>query len=271
MLGNIKIGQYIPGDSWYYRLDPRTKIIATLLFVIVAFLANSTEGYIITAVYALVILLTSGISLKSFYRSVKPIFILILFTFTLNVFFNRQGDLMFEFYFIKIYSEGLYRSLIIVFRLILIVLMSSLMTFTTKPNDLTDGLESVMKPFKLIGIPTSELALMISIALRFIPTLLEEAERIIKAQTSRGADFTDGKLKDKIVQIISLLVPMFVIAFKRASELADTMEARGYIPGKKRTRLNELKYNLRDFILYFAMICFTASIIYSRYGVIYAT
>lgn len=263
MLGNIKIGQYLPGDSWFYRLDARTKILTTLVFVIVVFFANSAPTYGIVTAYALFLILTSGVSFNNFVRSLKPILFLMVFSFVINVFVTRTGDII-DLKIIKIYIDGVIRGGIIISRLILIVSITSLLTFTTKPTDMTDGIEAVMKPFKYIGVPTSELALMISISLRFIPTLLEEAEKIMKAQSSRGADFVEGKLKDKIIQIISLLIPMFVIAFKRAEDLANAMEARGYVPGQQRSRLNELKYQQTDYLYYIFITIFVFGIVYFR-------
>lgn len=318
MLDNIKIGQYLRGDSWYYRLDPRNKLVITTLFIVLIFLANSWLTYGIVAFFTLAIVLTSGVSLKFFYRSIRPIFILMLFTFFLNLFFLRGGKLLIEIPLIQVYQTSLIYHLIswialgillisliglvffkhlegrlatrtfkygflitllihvllmivfrertniwfqwklpiyqdalinggfIIIRLIMIISFSSLLTFTTKPTDLTLAIEKVLAPLRVIKVPVSELALMISIALRFIPTLLEETQKILKAQTSRGADFSEGNVKDKIVQIISLLIPMFIISFKRAEDLANAMEARGYVPGAKRTSLRVLRWRLAD-------------------------
>ncbi len=328
MLDNIKLGQYLYGDSWYYRLDPRAKLVMTSFFIVIIFLANNIITYIGAAVFTLFIVLTSGVSLKFFYRSIRPIFFLILLTFLLNLFFYRAGETfppisisinkiivgiyliiiisiillrLFKLieryisakifkistlviiilnivivYFYKneqitwsfewlIYKNAVMNGGFIILRLILIISFSSLLTFTTKPTDLTLAIEHVLSPFKLIKLPVSELALMITISLRFIPTLLEETQKILKAQTSRGADFTEGNLKDKVIQIISLLIPMFIISFKRAEDLANAMEARGYVPGKKRTSLRELKWHLRDTFYIFSFILLTGYFIYFRY------
>lgn len=317
MLNSIKLGQYLPGDSWYYRLDPRNKLIMTSLYIIFIFLANSWQTYGLITLFTLIVVLTSGISLKFFYRSLRPIFFIMIFTFVLNLFFIRSGSKLtdlpiFRLYevtyypqiislvllglitlmmiilpliklldgrlgvrifkysllgvfliniaFILIYRDAAYTKALhipiyrdalvnggfIVLRLILIVSFSSLLTFTTKPTDLTLAIERVLRPLKVIKVPVSEIAIMISIALRFIPTLLEETQKILKAQTSRGADFSEGNIKEKIVQIISLLVPMFIISFKRAEELAYAMEARGFVPGQKRTSYRVLKWRMVD-------------------------
>ncbi|ERJ12356.1 energy-coupling factor transporter transmembrane component T family protein [Haloplasma contractile] len=264
MLDNIKLGQYLQGDSWFYRLDPRIKIIGTFTFIVIIFLAKDWTYGIIT-LFSLIVILTSGISLKFFYRSIRPIFFLMLFTFVLNLFFIKEGDVLVTIFdVVKIHEGALTRGAQIILRLILIVSFTSLLTFTTKPTDLTVGLESVFSPLKIIKFPAAELALMISISLRFIPTLLEETQKIMKAQTSRGADFTDGKLKEKVLQIVSLLVPMFIISFKRAEDLANAMEARGYIPGKERTRLNQLKLKLRDYLYLTSFLVVTALLVLYR-------
>ncbi|NLG81336.1 MAG: energy-coupling factor transporter transmembrane protein EcfT [Bacilli bacterium] len=327
MLDNIKLGQYLHGDSWYYRLDPRGKLVMSTFFIVIIFMANNWITYLAATLFTLLIVLTSGVPLKYFYRSIKPIVVLIFFTFFLNLFFYRTGTplpplniiinkiiviiygvfvaLLITFRFTKvidryiipkifkittlvfilinillsyglnytefswsfhwiIYKNALINGGYIILRLILIISMSSLLTFTTKPTDLTLAIEHVLSPLKIFKFPVSELALMISISLRFIPTLLEETQKVLKAQTSRGADFTEGNIKDKVIQIISLLVPMFIISFKRAEELANAMEARGYIPGRKRTSLRELRWRFTDNIYVLSFILLTAFFIYFR-------
>lgn len=336
MLDSIKLGQYLHGDSWFYRLDPRGKLVITTLFIIVIFLANNLVSYLAVTIFALSIILTSGISLKYFYKSVKPIFFLILITFFLNLFLIKEGSPLFKIPIIRLYKDNVlyheitlaiyvfifilitifrirkkieknisgkiikYLTLLIIvinillmifikkgplisannlivysyalqngsfliLRLILIISFSSLLTFTTKPTDLTLAIEKVLGPLKIFKLPISELALMISISLRFIPTLLEETQKILKAQTSRGADFTEGNIKDKVMQIVSLLIPMFIISFKRAEDLANAMEARGYVPGKARTSLKELKWKYKDTVFLFAFILLATFLIFSKY------
>ncbi len=325
MLDNIKLGQYVHGDSWYYRLDPRAKLLMSTFFILIIFLAYNWMTFLGAAVFTFVIVLTSGVSVKHFYRSIRPIFFLMALTFFLNLFFYRTGDpfppltvyiskvialvygilvvllivlrlakvidkyvigkifkiltllmilinitmtyilkyteLSWTFNWI-IYKESVRNGGFIILRLIMIISFSSLLTFTTKPTDLTLAIERVLTPFKLVKLPVSELALMISISLRFIPTLLEETQKILKAQTSRGADFTEGNIKEKVVQIISLLIPMFIISFKRAEDLANAMEARGYVPGKKRTSLKELKWHLCDTLYVFSFLLLAAYFAY---------
>lgn len=336
MLDNIKLGQYLPGDSWYYRLDPRNKLILTTFFIVIVFFSNNFLTYGIVALFTLGIILTSGVALKHFYKSIRPVMLLMLFTFIINLFFIRSGDILINLPILRIYADaklyhlialyavlGIYVGLIIIrlitknrrlslwrafkylfvvsvivhlaimwiykdqgelikawifpiyndalmhggfiiLRLILIICISSLLTFTTKPTDLTLGIERVLSPLKLLRVQVSELSLMISIALRFIPTLLEETQKILKAQTSRGADFSEGNVKDKIIQIISLLIPMFIISFKRAEDLANAMEARGYVPGQKRTSLRILKWHLRDTLIMLTFILLFGCVLYLR-------
>lgn len=326
VLDNIKLGQYLHGNSWYYRLDPRAKLMMTAFFIIIIFLANSWITYLGATVFTLLIVLTSGVSVKHFYRSIRPLFFLIFFTFILNIIFNKSGEpfppisiriskvlaiifgtfillviilrifkilyisgkiikyltlliIILNFvlmHYIKnehlswlinlvIYKNAVINSGYIILRLLLIISFSSLLTFTTKPSDLTLAIERVLSPLKLIKIPVSEFALMISIALRFIPTLLEETQKVLKAQTSRGADFTEGNLKDKVIQIVSLLIPMFIISIKRAEDLANAMEARGYVPGRKRTSFKVLKWSYIDSLYVLSFILLSIYFGYFRF------
>ncbi len=203
------------------------------------------------------------IPMNYFYRSLKPIFFFVVLTFFLQVLFNKQGELLFSVGPFGIYDEGINLGFFMSIRLIIVVLISTLLTLTTKPSDLTLALESLFKPFKKIGLPVSELALMISIALRFIPTLFEETQKILKAQASRGVDIKEGKFKDKVMQLISLLVPLFILSFKRADELANAMEVRGYVPGRKKTSINRLNWRLADTgLILVCLIIFIGAIMY---------
>ena len=262
-MNGIIIGQYIPGQSFWHRLDPRSKIIATSLFVISSFLIEQWFFMGLLIVAELIAMRLTRIPLNYFYRSLKPVFFFVILTFFLQVLFNKQGELLVSVGPFGIYDEGVNLGFFMSIRLVIVVLISTLLTLTTKPSDLTLALESLFKPFKKIGLPVSELALMISIALRFIPTLFEETQKILKAQASRGVDIKEGKFKDKVVQLISLLVPLFILSFKRADELANAMEVRGYIPGRKKTSINRLNWRLADTgLIVVCLIIFIGAIMY---------
>lgn len=262
-MNGIIIGQYIPGQSFWHRLDPRSKIIATSLFVISSFLIEQWFFMGVLIVAELIAMRLTRIPMNYFYRSLKPILFFVVLTFFLQVLFNKQGELLFSVGPFGIYDEGINLGFFMSIRLIIVVLISTLLTLTTKPSDLTLALESLFKPFKKIGLPVSELALMISIALRFIPTLFEETQKILKAQASRGVDIREGKLKDKVMQLISLLVPLFILSFKRADELANAMEVRGYVPGCKKTSINRLNWRLADTgLILVCLIIFMGAIMY---------
>ena len=262
-MNGIIIGQYIPGQSFWHRLDPRSKIIATSLFVISSFLIEQWFFMGVLIVAELIAMRLTRIPMNYFYRSLKPILFFVVLTFFLQVLFNKQGELLFSVGQFGIYDEGINLGFFMSIRLIIVVLISTLLTLTTKPSDLTLALESLFKPFKKIGLPVSELALMISIALRFIPTLFEETQKILKAQASRGVDIREGKLKDKVMQLISLLVPLFILSFKRADELANAMEVRGYVPGRKKTSINRLNWRLADTgLILVCLIIFMGAIMY---------
>lgn len=262
-MNGIIIGQYIPGQSFWHRLDPRSKIIATSLFVISSFLIEQWFFMGVLIVAELIAMRLTRIPMNYFYRSLKPILFFVVLTFFLQVLFNKQGELLFSVGPFGIYDEGINLGFFMSIRLIIVVLISTLLTLTTKPSDLTLALESLFKPFKKIGLPVSELALMISIALRFIPTLFEETQKILKAQASRGVDIREGKLKDKVMQLISLLVPLFILSFKRADELANAMEVRGYVPGRKKTSINRLNWRLADTgLILVCLIIFMGAIMY---------
>lgn len=252
-MNGIVIGQYLPGQSFWHRLDPRAKILATSLFVVSSFMINSWLFMGLLVVAELVAMRLTKIPLDYFMRSLKPVFFFVILTFFLQVIFNRQGEVIFYLGPIGIYDQGLNLGFFMSIRLVIIVLISTLLTLTTKPSDLTLALESLFNPFKKIGLPVSELALMISIALRFVPTLFEETQKILKAQASRGVDISEGKFKDKVTQLISLLVPLFILSFKRADELANAMEVRGYVPGRARTSINRLCWKLSDTFL--VLVC----------------
>lgn len=251
-MANLTIGQYFPGDSAIHRLDPRTKLLLTIAMIVAVFLCKGFLGYAVLFALILGAAISSGIRLKIMLKALKPILFIIVLTFILNVFFSVSGNVIFSWGFLKITDTGLRTAVFMAIRLMLLVFGTQLLTLTTSPIALTDGLETLLKPLSKIGFPAHELAMMMSIALRFIPTLTEEADKIMKAQKARGADFESGNLAARAKAMLPLLVPLFVSAFRRADELALAMEARCYRGGGHRTRMRVLKYRRID--LYAALI-----------------
>ncbi len=303
-MNNITIGQYVPGNSWIYKLDPRTKILLTIISIVMIFIIPNLEFMILALGLFLVIFLSTRVSLVRVIRGLKGVIFLLTFTFALQLIYNKEGNILYTFNmqiglfnllimlgilifyfftkkFIKfkliytflmlggifsvlwlvkfdmlvwkdfnfdVYDVGLKNASFIFIRIFMMIGITSLLTVSTMSTDINNGLEWVLSPLKVIKVPVSVLSMTISLTLRFIPTLYEETRKIMNAQASRGVDFQEGKLKDKITQIISLLVPMFVISFKRAEDLSNAMEARGYVIGAKRTRIDELKFRALDII-----------------------
>ena len=264
MIRDITLGQYYPGASWVHRLDARTKIIATLLYIIELFVVNNFWGFLIAAVALFAVIAVSKVPLKFILRGLSAIFLIIAFTFLLNL-FMMDGRVLWQWKFLKITDEGVTRAFFMAIRLILLIIGSSIMTLTTKPVELTDGLEKLLSPFSKIGLPSHEIALMMTIALRFIPTLMEETDKIIKAQQARGADFESGNLFQRAKSLIPILVPLFVSSFRIAQDLALAMEARCYHGGKGRTRMNEIHFARGDALAAVLMVLFLAAIIASRF------
>lgn len=246
MMEKMIFGRYIPGDSILHRLDPRSKVLFVFAFIFIIFLANNVYTYGILLLFVAFIVLLAKINIRFLANGLKPVLFLVIFTFVLQVFFNKAGDVIFSLGFIKIYDEGLRQGIFISLRFFLLVLITSLLTLTTTPITLTDGLESILNPLKKLKFPVHELALMMSISLRFIPTLMDETDKIMKAQMARGVDFSGGPVKDRVKAIIPLLIPLFVSSFKRAEELAIAMEARGYRGGEGRTKYRVLQWKLAD-------------------------
>ena len=242
MLDNITLGQYLPGNSFLHQMDPRAKILLTVLLIAAVFTANTWIGYAALFLFVGGVAHFSKLNVKYVVKGVKPIFYIILLTFIINLFFNGGTTVLAEWGFIRITKEGLINAVYMAMRLLLLVLATQLLTLTTSPIALTDGLERLLKPFAKIGFPAHELAMMMSIALRFIPTLMEETDKIMKAQMARGADFESGNLLNRAKAMLPLLVPLFVSAFRRADELAMAMEARCYRGGDNRTRMKVLKF-----------------------------
>lgn len=270
MMKNITIGQYIPSDSTIHKLDPRTKIMGTIFFIAALFFVKNFSGYAV--VFALILLITQLAKLQfSFlYKGLKGIFMLILFTAALNLFITGgSGTPLFQLGPIRVYPEGVHLAVFMTLRLLFLVMGTSLLTLTTSPIELTDGIEKLLSPFKRFGMPAHELAMMMSIALRFIPTLMDETDKIMKAQMARGADFESRNLVKKARSLIPILVPLFISSFRRAEDLAMAMEARCYRGGEGRTKMKELKYRARDAKAYLVFAAFVAAIIFlglKRFG-----
>ena len=250
MLKDITIGQYLPGESFIHKLDPRTKILISLLFIICLFVVNKFVGYTVVIGFLALVIFIAKIPFRFIINGLKPIFLLVVFTAVLNLFMIRgtEESLLYKIGFLSIYVEGLETAAFMAIRLILLIIGTSLLTLTTSPIELTDGIEKLLRP---IGKEIShELAMMMTIALRFIPTLIDETDKIMKAQKARGADFETGGIIQKAKSLVPLLVPLFISSFRRADELAMAMEARGYRGGAGRTRMKVLKFTNRDTIAF---------------------
>ena len=263
MIRDITIGQYYSGESVIHRLDARLKIVATVLFIIELFVVNDFIGFALCAVCLGMVVSASKVPLNFIMRGMKPILLILIFTFCLNIFMIPGNELV-RIGFLKITDAGLYTAVFMAIRLVLLIVGTSLLTFTTKPINLTDGIESLLGPLGKIGVPTHELAMMMSIALRFIPTLLEETDKIIKAQQARGADFESGNLIRRAKALVPILVPLFVSAFRIAQDLAMAMEARCYKGGKGRTRLHQMKFGKIDYMASVILVLFLAAVICMR-------
>ncbi len=257
MLKDITLGQYMPGNTVVHRLDPRAKILLTIVYIAMVFTVSSPVFYVIPAAYVFLTARLSGLSFRQLLKSVKPLRFLLILTFVLNIFFSGGKTVLLQWKFITITQEGLLLAVHFSLRLIFLVLGTSVLTLTTSPVALSDGIEILLSPLKKLRFPVHELAMMMTIALRFIPTLIEETDKIMKAQKARGADFETGNLLARAKAMTPLLVPLFVSAFRRAGELAMAMEARCYHGGEGRTRLRVLRYTKEDgqaFLISFGML-----------------
>ena len=248
MMKNITMGQYYPVDSFVHRLDPRMKIILTILMIVAVFMVHSLVGYAIVLGFVYLTARMANVPFKMLMKGLRPLRLILILTFVLNLFFNSGETVLFHWSFITLTAEGLSTAVHYTLRLGFLVLGTSLLTLTTSPVTLADGIELLLSPFKRFHFPAHELAMMMTIALRFIPTLLEEADKIMKAQMARGADFESGNLMARAKAMIPLLVPLFVSAFRRAGDLAMAMEARCYHGGENRTRLRVLRITRNDWI-----------------------
>ena len=269
MIRDITIGQYYPSGSKLHSLDPRVKIVCTLLYLISLFLFDNIWGYLVATVFLVFVIRISKVPFKFIVRGLRPVIMLLMITVLFNLFLTRTGNILVTFWVFQITDYGLKTALLMAIRLIYLILGSSLMTFTTTPNALTDGIESLLGPFQKIKLPVHEIAMMMSIALRFIPILLEETDKIMKAQIARGADLESGNIIQKAKAMVPILVPLFVSAFRRADDLAMAMEARCYNGGTGRTKMKPLKYTASDRVAYLVIIGFLAAVIVLRIFVPY--
>jgi energy-coupling factor transport system permease protein len=260
----VIVGQYVPGDSPVYRLDPRAKLLGIACFVALVFLANNAASYALLIGFTILSIAVSRVPLRFLWNGMKPVLVLIAFTAVLHLTFTEGGAVVTEWGWFAIHEEGVRQAVFIALRLLIIIVLTSLLTLTTSPLQLTDGLEQILSPLKAIGVPTHELALMMSIALRFIPTMLEETEKIVKAQMSRGAKLDSGPVWQRMKNLIPVLIPLFISAFRRAEDLATAMEARGYRGGIGRTKLRALRYTWRDLALAGVLLCLLTGLLFLR-------
>ncbi len=264
MLKDITIGQYFPGESIVHKLDPRIKILIIGLFISSLFFIDSFFPYILIVLFIGTVIKVADLPLKFIVKGLRPLVFIILITLAINVFMTK-GEVLFYIGPLTVTKEGLSTAVFMALRLIFLITGTSLLTLTTSPIALTDGIEKLLSPFSKFGLPAHELAMMMTIALRFIPTLLEETDKIMKAQMARGADFESGNILNRAKNLVPLLVPLFINAFRRADELATAMEARCYRGGKNRTRLNELRLKKSDMVIMTSMVLYFGLIISTRY------
>ena len=250
MLKDVTLGQFFPGNSVAHKLDPRTKLILTVLYIVALFCARSFVSYGVMVALLIFAVKISGVPPKSLVRGLKPVLVIICFTAVLNLFYT-PGEALVQFWIFKITKEGIFTAFFMVLRITMLIMGTFLLTYTTSPIALTDGMETLLGPLKKIKVPVHELAMMMSIALRFIPTLIEETDKIMSAQKARGADFESGSLLDRAKALVPILVPLFISAFRRADELAIAMECRCYNGGEGKTKLHVLRYEKRD---YFSLV-----------------
>ena len=262
VLKDVTLGQFFPGNSLLHRADPRSKLILTVLYIITLFIASNIISFAILLFFSLLMILISNISVRVILKGFKPVIFILMFTFLINVFFTKGETVLFNAGFLTVYAEGLYKAFIMSLRILMLINVTCLlMSYTTSPIMLTDAIEQLFAPLKRIKVPVHEFAMMMTIALRFIPTLIEETDKIMNAQKTRGADFSEGGLIKKAKALIPVLVPLFVSSFRRADELAVAMECRCYRGGEGRTRMTTLHYTRTDLALATMFVVITASVI----------
>ena len=267
MLKDITLGQFFPGKSPIHRLDPRTKLVILVLYIVSLFMAVNWISYGVMLAFLIIVIAISKIPAKSFVKGMKPLIFILVFTGVLNLFFTQGETVLVQVWKIVITKEGLVRAVFMMSRILMLVTGTFLLTYTTSPIALTDGLESLLSPLKKIKVPVHELSMMMCIALRFIPTLIEETDKIMSAQKARGADFESGKLMERVKALVPVLVPLFISAFRRADELATAMECRCYQGGDGRTKMKLLRYKRIDFVAFGVMILVLAGVcLLRRFG-----
>lgn len=264
MLRDITLGQFFPGSSLLHRMDPRVKILWTLFYIVLLFFVNNYWGFLLFALFTAGVIGISQIKVRLVLSGLRPLLYLLIFTAVLNIFLSGGETILFQFWIIRATKEGLYTAGVMALRLIFLVLGSSMLTFTTSPIVLTDGIEHLLRPFKKLGLPAHEIAMMMTIAIRFIPTILEETDKIMKAQTARGADFETGSILRRAKAMIPLLIPLFVSAFRRADELAVAMECRCYHGGDGRSRLHTLQVSAADYQTLPVAVLLCAGVVLTR-------
>ncbi len=263
MIKDITLGQFFPGNSPLHRSDPRMKIILALMYIVTVFLAKSVTAYAFVIFFTVILVGISRLSPKVILRSLRPVLFVMIFTAVFNIFWTRgEGEPLFEYWVIRIYSEGIRFAVLMVIRVACVLAGSSvILTYTTSPIALTDGIERLLAPLKKIKVPVHEFAMMMTIALRFIPTLIDETDKIMNAQKARGADFSSGGLIKRAKALLPVLIPLFASSFRRAGELATAMECRCYRGDRGRTRMTKLKYSRVDLVLFLVMLVFCASVV----------
>jgi energy-coupling factor transport system permease protein len=264
MIRDITLGQYYPAESILHKMDPRVKLVGTLAFIISLFLFDNIYGYVVATIFLVMTIKVSKVPFSFMIKGLKAIVILMLITVIFNLFLT-PGDALVSFWKFTITKQGIRTAVFMMIRLTYLIIGSSIMTLVTTPNNLTDGMEKLMNPLRLIKVPVHEVAMMMSIALSFIPILLEETDKIMKAQMARGADFESGNLINKAKSLVPLLVPLFVSAFRRANDLAMAMEARCYRGGEGRTKMKPLIYHKRDFVAYIVILIYFVGVIMVNY------
>lgn len=263
-MNKLILGRYLPGDSLVHRLDPRTKLIVSFYFIGIIFLANNWQTYALMGVFTVVAVLISKIDFAFFFRGVRPLLWLILFTVALQILFTSGGEVYWQWGIFRLTEYGVMNGIFIFCRFVLIIFMSTLLTLTTPPLELSDAIEYLLRPLKVVHFPVHEISLMLSIALRFVPTLMDETEKIMNAQRARGVDFGEGNLIQKMQAIIPLLIPLFVSSFNRAEDLAVAMEARGYQGGEGRSKYRVLNWSLKDTLTIITFAVLTMLLVYLR-------
>ncbi len=263
MIKNISLGQYFPGNSIIHRMDPRIKLVLVVAVIVLVFLMNTLIGHLVVFGFLVATIIVSRVNVKFVLRGLKPLWFIIIFTFVLNTFFYTGGSELFSWWIFRVSQEGLINAVRLAVRLIFLITATTMLTLTTSPIALTDGIESLLGPLKKVKFPVHELAMMMTIAMRFIPTLIEETDKIMKAQTARGAEFDSGSIFKRAAGMVPLLVPLFVSAFRRADELAFAMESRCYHGGEGRTRMKVMHMHVRDYI---ALAVVAALIVFAAFG-----